>query len=73
MYLSPQPRDRSFSCSGHECYDCIPSIAEAIAATNAGGATAVSHAVDVNSTDTSGIDAAIAAARSVPPPEFEAL
>ena len=47
------------SCSGHECYDCIPTIAEAVASYNTGGTTTAAAGVDINSNATSGIAAAI--------------
>jgi len=50
------------SCQGRQCFDCIPTIAEAIGRANAGGATASAKAVDVNSTDASGIADALALA-----------
>ena len=43
------------SCSGHECYDCIKTIAEAVASYNTGGTTTSAAGVDINSNATSGL------------------
>ena len=42
-------------------FDCIVTLGEAINATNTGGSTMVAKGVDVDSTDASGIPAALAA------------
>ncbi len=42
-------------------YDCIVTLGEAINASNSGGSTMVAPGVDINSTDASGIPAALAA------------
>lgn len=51
------------SCSGKGCFDCIPTVAEAVAAANAGGSTTSAAGVDVNSRSTSGVAAALALGR----------
>eukprot|EP01062_Namystynia_karyoxenos_P064169 TRINITY_DN5706_c0_g1_i1.p1 TRINITY_DN5706_c0_g1~~TRINITY_DN5706_c0_g1_i1.p1 ORF type:complete len:758 (+),score=216.76 TRINITY_DN5706_c0_g1_i1:105-2378(+) len=48
------------SCSGRSCFDCIPTIAEGVAAANVGGSTSSAAGVDVASADKSGIADALA-------------
>ena len=50
-------------CSGHECYSCIPSIFESVSRQNSNGSTKMAQGVAVNSTDTSGVQAAITLAK----------
>lgn len=50
--------------AGVPTYDCIPTIAEAVAAVNRGGRTTSAKGVDVDSKDASGIAAALALARA---------
>ena len=45
-------------------YDCIPTIAEAVASYNTGGTTTSAAGVDINSNATSGIAAALALGRA---------
>ena len=47
-----------------KCFQCIPTIAEAVARVNGAGVTTSAAAVDINSTNASSIDAAIALARA---------
>ena len=51
------------SCSGHACFDCIPTVAEAVARMNTAGTTTHAAAVDINSTNASAIPAALSLAR----------
>ena len=52
------------SCSGHDCFDCIATVAEAMRGENSHGVTTAAGGVDVDSTDTSRISAALALARA---------
>eukprot|EP01065_Artemidia_motanka_P046983 TRINITY_DN7245_c0_g1_i1.p1 TRINITY_DN7245_c0_g1~~TRINITY_DN7245_c0_g1_i1.p1 ORF type:complete len:747 (+),score=212.76 TRINITY_DN7245_c0_g1_i1:53-2293(+) len=52
------------SCSGKNCFDCIPTIAEAVARANSGGSTTSASGVDVDSDRTSGIPQALALAKA---------
>jgi len=54
-YAGWNPNEQCFNAS----YDCVPTIAEAIEATNLGGKTTYATGVDVNSDDTSGIQDAM--------------
>lgn len=53
--------DRSLGQFKNFTYDCIETLGEAINATNSEGSTMVAPGVDMNSTDDSGIPAALAA------------
>ena len=46
-----------------KCFDCITTIAEALAAENFGGATVASMGCEINSTNASMMEAAVEAAR----------
>ena len=57
----------SASCRGKACFDCIPTIAEAVVASNVGGTISFAKAVDVNSADASGVSTAGLEAGAVHP------
>ena len=54
----------SDECQGHDCFDCIPTVAEAVERANLGGVTTSAAGVEINSNDTSGIAAALDLARA---------
>jgi len=49
----------SDECNGHDCFDCIPTVAEAIERANTGGLTTSAAGVAISGNDTSGIAAAL--------------
>jgi beta-glucosidase len=53
-----------YETKGNKTYDCVPTIGEKIAQANVGGTTTIVPGIDVDSTNSSGIAAAVAAAQA---------